>query len=86
MAETPSVYAKLDGWINRRLRMVRLKQWKHGRRAYKGLRAKGVNHIEAATAVAHMLSWWKTSNDKALCIAMPRTYFTAIGVPRLAAG
>lgn len=35
LAETPSVFGKLDGWIRRRLRMIRWKEWKKVMLEYK---------------------------------------------------
>ncbi len=42
LADTPGVFRSLDQWIARRLRLVRLKQWKRGRTAYREMRALGV--------------------------------------------
>jgi RNA-directed DNA polymerase len=32
LADTPGIFAALDGWIHRRLRALQLKHWKRGRR------------------------------------------------------
>jgi len=42
LAETPSVFKDLDGWIRRRLRMCLWKQWKRVRTRYRELRALGL--------------------------------------------
>src|SRR5205085_2188789 len=41
LADTPGVSRALDQWIARRLRMVKLKQWKRGRTAYREMRTLG---------------------------------------------
>jgi len=42
LAETPSVFKDLDGWIRRRLRMCLWKQWKRVRTRYRELLALGL--------------------------------------------
>jgi len=84
LADTPGIFADLDQWIRRRLRLVQLKQWKRGRTVFRKLRARGVPEIEAAGAASHAQRWWRTSKHKALNIAMPTSYYDRMGVPRLA--
>ena len=85
LAETPSVFIRLDGWIRHRLRAVQLRQWKRGRTAYRKLRALGLSDRAAKKAAAQVRHWWKTSWTEAVHIALPPTYFDALKVPRLAA-
>jgi RNA-directed DNA polymerase len=42
LAETPSAFQKLEGWLRRRLRMCLWKQWKRVRTRYRELRALGL--------------------------------------------
>lgn len=84
-ASTPRIFAELDGWVARRLRQYQLKQWKHGRVAYRELRALGVNTRLAKAAAAHLRSWWATAAHGAVQTAMPRRYFLALGLPMLVA-
>jgi group II intron reverse transcriptase/maturase len=84
LAETPGVFAGLDGWIWRRLRMVRLKQWKRGKTIYRGLRAAGVSSKAAASVSACPRRLWRMAGTSALNIAMANNYFAKLGVPRLA--
>ena len=42
LAETPSKFEELDGWIRRRLRLCLWKQWKRVRTRYRELRALGL--------------------------------------------
>jgi group II intron reverse transcriptase/maturase len=42
LAETPSIFEELDGWIRRRLRLCLWKQWKRIRTRYRELRALGL--------------------------------------------
>jgi len=84
LADTPGIFADLDKWIRRRLRMVQLKQWKRGTTAYRELRARGVPEREAARACTHVRRWWLTSKHTALNMALPTIYYDRLGVPRLA--
>lgn len=84
LAETPKILAELDGWIGRRLRMTRLKQWKRGRTIFRELRAAGVGIKAAASVAACSRCWWRMAGASALKIALPNCYFAKLGVPRLA--
>ncbi len=84
LAETPGIFAGLNGWIRRRLRMVRLKQWKRGRTIYRELRAAGVSPKAAASVSACPRRWWRMAGTSALNVAMPNSCFAKLGVPRLA--
>ncbi|MFA6433910.1 MAG: group II intron reverse transcriptase/maturase [Elusimicrobiales bacterium] len=84
LAETPGIFAELDGWIGRRLRMARLKQWKRGKTTYRELRAAGVGQKAAASVSACSRRWWKMAGTSALNIALPNSYFAKLGVPKLA--
>jgi len=84
LAETPGIFAELDGWIGRRLRMMRLEQWKRGKTIFRELRAAGVSRNAAASIAAYPRGWWKMAGTSALNVAMPNNYFARLGVPRLA--
>lgn len=86
LAETPGIFAELDGWIGRRLRMARLKQWKRGKTTFRKLRAAGVSIKAAASVAAYPRGWWKMAGTSALNVALPNSYFAKLGVPRLAEG
>jgi len=85
LADTPKVLRELDEWLRHRVRAVQLKQWKHGSKAYRQLRARGVSERSAAEAAAHVRRWWRTAKHAALHEAMPIRYFDELGVSRLAA-
>jgi RNA-directed DNA polymerase len=83
LAETPGIFHDLDQWIARRLRMVRLKQWKQGTTVYRELRRRGLPDRLARAAAAHTRSWWRTANHGALKTAMPGELLEQMGLPRL---
>jgi group II intron reverse transcriptase/maturase len=84
LAETPSTFAELDGWIHRRLRAIVLKQWKRGRATIRALRAQEVPEWLARKGAGHGGRWWWASALGALHTALPGSYFDRLGVPRLA--
>ena len=82
IAETPGVFADLDGWLRHRLRAVQLKHWKRGRVIYRALVARGMSPPAARRVAANGRRWWHNS-AMALHIALPNRFFDKLGVPRL---
>ena len=85
LADTPGVFAAVDQWLHRRLRMLMLKQWKRGRTMHRELQRRGVGGATLGLAARFGRRWWHVAAHKALHIALPGTYFVSLGVPRLAA-
>lgn len=83
LADTPNVFEDVDQWLQRRLRMLMLKQWKRGRTMYRELQRRGVGGAALWIAARYGRSWWHVANHKALNIALPGRYFESLGVPRL---
>jgi group II intron reverse transcriptase/maturase len=83
LAETPGVFVALDKWLHRRLRMLHVKQWKRGRTTYPELRRRGVTGAALGMAAHFARRWWHVAAYRALQIALPRSYFDQLGVPRL---
>jgi len=83
LADTPGIFAAVDQWLHRRLRMLILKQWKRGTTAYRALRARGLSDRSARAAAAHVHRWWGMATHGALKTAFPVRYFEALGIPRL---
>lgn len=83
LADTPGVFADVDKWLHRRLRMLMLKQWKRGRTMYRELQRRGVGGAALWIAARFGRSWWHVAAHKALHIAFPKAYFISLGVPLL---
>ena len=83
LAESPSVFRKLDEWLRRRLRQLQLKHWKRGTTAYRELRRRGVPEELAIAASAQARRWWRSANSF-LKYALPNKHFDELGVPRFA--
>ncbi|HET6571081.1 MAG TPA: group II intron reverse transcriptase/maturase [Solirubrobacterales bacterium] len=84
--ETPSALRRLDGWLRRRLRAVAWKQWRHKRKRFAELRRRGLDYDLAAKAASSDRGPWRLSCSAALHTALPTAFFTALGLPSLAAG
>lgn len=84
LAETPYAFAEIDRWIRHRLRTLQLKQWKHGPTMYRELRRLGAPEAVARRVADNARSWTRNARLQ-LHIALPNSYFDALGVPRLAA-
>jgi RNA-directed DNA polymerase len=84
LADTPKIFRELDEWIGHRLRAIQLKQWKRGTTIFRELRARGLSEQAAAKVAGNARSWWRNSG-MAINIALPRSHFDRLGLPRLAA-
>ena len=78
LAETPSRFEELDGWIRRRLRCFLLSQWKAGRGRRRALRRLGVRE-------AGNISWsrkgpWRLSKTQQTQEGLTVRYFRSLGL------
>jgi RNA-directed DNA polymerase len=83
LAETPGLFADIDGWVRHRLRAVQLKHWKRGRVIYRELIARGVPPEAARRVAINSRRWWHNSAME-LHKALPNALFKQLGVPTLA--
>lgn len=81
LAQTPKVMEELDKWLRRRLRVLQLKQWKHGPTMFREARKLGASKELAARIASHAGSWWRDS-AMGINIVMPNAYFDRLGVPK----
>ena len=84
LADTPRVFAELEQWLHRRLRVIHLKHWKRGSTVFRELQRRGVSRHVAAMAARFTGNWWRVAGHAALHLALPTSYFDQLGVPRLA--
>jgi RNA-directed DNA polymerase len=83
--ETPSVLQDLASWIRRRLRAVPWKQWKRYKRRKAELIRHGVGEALATTTAWSAKGPWRMCHTTGVQLALPASYFDALGLPRLAA-
>lgn len=78
LAETPSIYRDLDGWVLRRLRLCQWKQWKRPRTRLRKLRALALKEWHALELAYCRKGYWRMSSGP-LNSAMPRRYWIGRG-------
>ena len=82
LAQTPSVWRRLDEWIRRRLRALQLKQWRRGTTIYRELLRLGASPRVAQSVAALSRRWWHNSLS-AVHHVLTIAYFDRLGLPRL---
>jgi len=71
----------LDSGLRYRLRVVRLRHWRHGPKIYRELRALGASEALAARIASNSRGWWRTAREGANRV-LTNAYFAALGVPQ----
>lgn len=69
----------LDGWIRRRLRALRLSQWRHAAVIYRELRALGVDDRRSREVAKYAGRWAKMAANQANSV-LPNRYFAKLGL------
>ena len=82
LAETPSVYEKLDEWTRRRLRQLLWKRWKHGTTRYRELVRLGVPNARAALG-AIGTSPWRMAHSPVVHEALSNAFWRSSGLEGL---
>jgi RNA-directed DNA polymerase len=59
------------------------KQWKRGTVRFAELRKRGVSKDLAAQTAGSAHGPWPMANSPALTIALPKAYYTMLGIPKL---
>ena len=76
IADIKTLIQGLMEWIRRRLRMIRMKQWKTYKKMHKELRRRGIQHSGEKMNV----TLWKNSNVHIIHQLMPNAYFKELGL------
>lgn len=77
VANIKKLLGQLMGWIRRRLRMIRMKQWKTYKAMHKEMHRRGLKRdIKEKMDVRR----WKNSKVKIIHILMPNSYFEELGL------
>ena len=83
LADTPSVFAGLDGWLSRRLRQLVWKRWKRGSTRYRALVGLGVPR-ERAMLGASATSPWRAARFPVVNEALGNAYWRSQGLISIA--
>ena len=83
LADTPSVFQELDGWLHRRLRQLIWKRWKRGKTRWRELVKLGAPP-ERAGLGAVGTSPWRMAASPVVNLALSNAYFRRQGLVSLA--
>jgi RNA-directed DNA polymerase len=79
-AEVKGLFEDLDGWIRRKLRGIRWKQWKRARTRAKKLMQRGLTEERAWKSACNGRGTWWNAGASHMNEAFPKSYFNASGL------
>lgn len=80
LADTPGVFTRLDGWLRRRLRQVRWKEWKRPAARRRNLRSLGITERYASQWAYSSKGPWRVAGSQILSYALPNDYWDDLGL------
>ena len=83
LAQRVSVLGKLDGWLRRRLRQVRWKEWKTAAAKRHNLRIRGISESEARKWAGVSRRYWRVAGSQILQVSLPNSYWNHLGLKTL---
>jgi hypothetical protein len=83
LAERVSVLRRLDGWLRRRLRQVRWKEWKTTAAKRHNLRIRGISESNARKWGGSSKGYWRVAGSKVLQVSLPNSYWNRLGLKTL---
>ena len=83
LAQRVSVLGKLDGWLRRRLRQVRWKEWKTTAAKRHNLRIRGISESEARKWAGVSRRYWRVAGSQILQVSLPNSYWDRLGLKTL---
>ena len=83
LAQRVSVLGKLDGWLRRRLRQIRWKEWKTTAAKRHNLRIRGISGSEARKWAGVSRRYWKVAGSQILQVSLPNSYWDHLGLKTL---
>ncbi len=83
LAQRVSVLGRLDGWLRRRLRQVRWKEWKTTAAKRHNLRVRGISESSARKWGGSSKGYWRVAGAKVLQVSLPSSYWDRLGLKTL---
>jgi len=80
LADTPSAFENLDGWLRRRLRQVRWKEWKKPHTKRRNLIAVGIPYDQAYSWAYSRLGYWRVARSWILSRSLTNAYWREQGL------
>ncbi len=75
LADTPSIFTNLDGWMRRRFRQVLWRDWKNGRNRFRNLVRLGVSRQDAKSVAGSSKSSWRLAHTTPVEQALSNQYW-----------
>jgi hypothetical protein len=85
LAELRTTFRDLDGWLRRRLRQVRWKEWKTTAAKRHNLRIRGISESKARKWGGSSKGYWRVASSQVLQAALPSSYWDRLGLKTLTA-
>jgi hypothetical protein len=83
LAEPGTTFRELDGWLRRRLRQVRWKEWKTTAAKRHNLRIRGISESSARKWAGSSKGYWRVAASKVLQVSLPNSYWDHLGLKTL---
>jgi group II intron reverse transcriptase/maturase len=80
LADVASPFRDLDGWLRRRLRQVRWKEWKSTAAKRHNLRIRGISESSARKWAGSSKGYWRVAGSKVLQVSLPNAYWNRLGL------
>jgi RNA-directed DNA polymerase len=83
LAEAEPVFRSLGGWLRRRLRQVRWKEWKSTAAKRHNLRMRGISGSNARKWAGSSKGYWWVAGSKVVQVSLPIAYWNRLGLKTL---
>jgi RNA-directed DNA polymerase len=83
LADSEGTFRDLDGWIRRRLRQIRWKEWKSTAAKRHNLRIRGISERSARKWAGSSKGYWRVAGSRVLQVSLPNTYWNRLGLKTL---
>ena len=80
LADSHRMLRDLDGWLRRRLRQVRWKEWKTTAAKRHNLRIRGISERNARKWAGTSKGYWRVAGSKVLQVSLPNAYWNRLGL------
>jgi group II intron reverse transcriptase/maturase len=83
LADSERMFGSLDGWLRRRLRQVRWKEWKTTAAKRHNLRIRGISESSARKWAGSSKGYWRVAGSQVLQVSLPNAYWNRLGLKTL---
>ena len=83
LADSGTTFRDLDGWLRRRLRQVRWKEWKTTAAKRHNLRIRGISESKARKWGGSSKGYWRVAGSQVLQVSLPNSYWDRLGLKTL---